>query len=115
MTIRIGAWNRVMRLDRYKKEGQSFVVPPRDNVHIETLRALRRQVFDDSSVIRDITCQLGTSQCRSDIRHRVVIFCDLEGTEIRIVTDLIGITAEQVAQIYKARWQIEVFFTLFLI
>lgn len=57
-----------------------------------------------------ITCQLGTSQCRSEMRHRVVIFCDFEGREIRVVTDLIGITAEQVAQIYKARWQIEVFF-----
>ncbi|WP_171056422.1 transposase [Paenibacillus sinopodophylli] len=89
------AYGKLERLDRYKKEGQSFVVRLRDNVHLETPRALRRQVFNDSSVIRDITCQLGTSQCRSEMRHRVVIFCDFEGREIRVVTDLIGITAEQ--------------------
>ncbi|WP_342428224.1 IS4 family transposase [Paenibacillus sp. FSL L8-0158] len=104
------AYGKLERLDRYKKEGQSFVVRLRDNVHLEKPRALRRQVFNDSSVIRDITCQLGTSQCRSEMRHRVIIFCDFEGREIRVVTDLLGITAEQVAQIYKARWQIEVFF-----
>ncbi|WP_141506457.1 IS4 family transposase [Paenibacillus luteus] len=104
------AYGKLERLDRYKKDGQSFVIRLRDNVHLEKPRALRRQVFNDSSVIRDITCQLGTSQCRSEMRHRVVIFRDFEGREIRVVTDLIGITAEQVALIYKARWQIEVFF-----
>nr|WP_281287119.1 transposase [Paenibacillus hemerocallicola] len=29
---------------------------------------------------------------------------------MRVVTDLMQITAEQITQIYKARWQIEVFF-----
>ncbi|WP_226002608.1 hypothetical protein [Paenibacillus sp. BJ-4] len=32
------------------------------------------QKVGDSSVIRDITCQLGTPQCRSKQRHRVVMF-----------------------------------------
>ena len=27
-----------------------------------------------------------------------------------MVTDLMGVTAEQITQIYKTRWQIEVFF-----
>ncbi|UQZ83949.1 Transposase DDE domain protein [Paenibacillus konkukensis] len=67
-------------------------------------------VAADSQIVRDFTCQLGTPQCRSKQRHRVVIFRDFEGREIRIVTDLLGVTAEQIALIYKARWQIEVFF-----
>ncbi|ANS73975.1 transposase [Paenibacillus yonginensis] len=104
------AYGKLERLDRYKQEGQSFVIRLRDNVHLEKPRALRRELSEGSSVIRDITCQLGTTQCRSEKRHRVVIFRDFEGREIRVVTDLMGITAEQIALIYKARWQIEVFF-----
>lgn len=93
-----------------KEDGQSFVIRLRDNVHLEKPRALRRQKDIHSSVICDITCQLGTAQCRSENRHRVVIFQDFEGREIRVVTDLMQITAEQITQMYKARWQIEVFF-----
>jgi IS4 transposase len=104
------AYGKLERLDRFKQEGQSFVIRLRDNVHLEKPRALRRQSTVDSSVLRDITCQLGTTQCRSAQRHRVVIFNDFEGREIRVVTDLMQITAEQITQIYKARWQIEVFF-----
>jgi len=104
------AYGKLERLDRYKQEGQSFVIRLRDNVHLEKPYALKRQVPADSQVIRDITCQLGTPQCRSKHRHRVVIFRDFEGREIRVVTDLLGVTAEKIALIYKARWQIEVFF-----
>lgn len=104
------AYGKLERLDRYKQDGQSFVVRLRDNVHFEKPYALRRQAAADSPIARDITCQLGTPQCRSKQRHRVVIFRDFEGREIRVVTDLMGVTAEQIALIYKARWQIEVFF-----
>lgn len=104
------AYGKLERLDRYKQDGQSFVVRLRDNVHFEKPYALRRQAAADSPIVRDITCQLGTPQCRSKQRHRVVIFRDFEGREIRVVTDLMGVTAEQIALIYKARWQIEVFF-----
>ncbi|MFB5761524.1 IS4 family transposase [Paenibacillus medicaginis] len=104
------AYGKLERLDRYKQDGQSFVIRLRDNVHFEKPYALRRQTTGDSPVIRDITCQLGTPQCRSKQRHRVIVFRDFEGREIRVVTDLMGVTAEQIALIYKARWQIEVFF-----
>ncbi|MCE5173480.1 IS4 family transposase, partial [Paenibacillus profundus] len=104
------AYGKLERLDRFKEEGQSFVVRLRDNVHLEKPRALRRQAVPDSRVIRDITSQLGTKQCQSTKRHRVVMFRDFEGREIRVATDLMQVTAEQIAQMYKARWQVEVFF-----
>ncbi|MDQ0497036.1 hypothetical protein QOZ95_005236 [Paenibacillus brasilensis] len=104
------AYGKLERLDDFKIQGQSFVIRLRDNVHLEKPHALSRLQKANSSVIRDITCQLGTPQCYSKQRHRVVMFRDFEGREIRVVTDLVQVTAEQIAQMYKARWQIEVFF-----
>lgn len=104
------AYGKLERLDRFKEEGQSFVVRLRDNVHLEKPRALSRQAVPDSRIIRDITSQLGTKQCQSTKRHRVVMFRDFEGREIWVATVWMQVTAEQIAQMYKARWQVEVFF-----
>ncbi|MBE1556077.1 transposase [Sporosarcina limicola] len=64
----------------------------------------------DSNVTRDITCLLGTIQSRSEIRHRVVFFKDNDGNEICVVTSLFNVSAEVIADMYKARWGIESFF-----
>ncbi|WP_416145687.1 transposase [Paenibacillus polymyxa] len=89
------AYGKLERLDEFKIQGQSFVIRLRDNVHLEKPHALSRLKEADSSVIRDITCQLGTPQCRSKQRHRVVMFRDFEGREIRVVTDLMQVTADK--------------------
>ncbi|MCY9593234.1 hypothetical protein PC41400_13805 [Paenibacillus chitinolyticus] len=57
-----------------------------------------------------MTCQFGTKQCRSRWRHRVVMFDDGHGREIRAVTNLLGTSPEQIADMYKAHWKIELFF-----
>ncbi|WP_144424498.1 IS4 family transposase [Paenibacillus xylanivorans] len=104
------AYGKIERLDRFKTSNQSYVVRLGDNVYFHHPRALRRHPSKDSGVIRDISCQLGTPQNRSQERHRVVIFHDFEGREIRVATDLTEVSIEQIAQMYKARWQVEVFF-----
>lgn len=57
-----------------------------------------------------MTCYLGTPQCQSELRHRVVVFTDNKGNEIRVATNLMHLSTEQIADAYKARWGIEVFF-----
>ncbi|WP_186323385.1 IS4 family transposase [Paenibacillus xylanexedens] len=104
------AYGKIERLDRFKTRNQSYVVRLRDNVYLHQPRSLRRHPSEDSSVIRDISCQLGTPQNRSQERHRVVVFQDYEGREIRVATDLMEVSGEHIAQMYKERWEIEVFF-----
>lgn len=97
-------------MDRFKTSSQSYVVRLRDNVYLHQPRSLRRHPLEHSSVIRDISCQLGTPQNRSQERHRVVVFKDYEGREIQVATDVMEVSGEQIAQMYKSRWEVEVFF-----
>jgi hypothetical protein len=104
------AYGKIERFDRYKREGQSFVIRLKGNVKLKRRKSLKRQKEEGSPVLQDFTCRLGTTQCRSEERHRVVIFRDANGNEIQVVTDLMLVSAECIAQMYKARWQIEIFF-----
>ncbi|MFB5762050.1 IS4 family transposase [Paenibacillus medicaginis] len=104
------AYGKIQRFDLYVTEKQYFVTRIKENVTLVKPRSLKNENVEASNVMRDITCYLGTPQCQSELRHRVVIFQDNHGHEIRVVTNLMHLSGEQVAEIYKARWGIEVFF-----
>ncbi|CAM3066680.1 Transposase DDE domain protein [Filibacter tadaridae] len=57
-----------------------------------------------------MTCQVGTEQSRTNHRYRVVTFYDNDGHDIRVVTNVMNVSAEEIADMYKARWAIESFF-----
>jgi IS4 transposase len=73
-------------------------------------KSLKRMSDGNSNVINDYTCQVEMKQKRSIHRQRVVEFTDYEGKIIRVVTNLYHVSAEMVANIYKARWEVELFF-----
>jgi Transposase DDE domain len=104
------AYFKIPRIDMFTNTGQFFVIRVKDNVKIHLPHALKRVIPHDSPVTKDITCQLGTEQSRSKQRHRMVFFKDDQNREIRVVTNLMNVSAEVIANMYKARWGIEVFF-----
>jgi hypothetical protein len=104
------AYGKIKRFDEYARQKQYFVTRIKENVTLVNAHSLQREQAVNSPVIKDITCYLGTPQCQSELRHRVVTFNDNHGNEIRVTTNLRHLSAEQIADIYKARWGIEVFF-----
>ncbi|QQK74251.1 IS4 family transposase [Salicibibacter cibarius] len=104
------AYFKIKRIDRFIDDEQSFVIRMKENVAIVRPQSLKRLPNEESRVTRDITCQLGSSQVRSQKRHRVVFFNDNHGNEIRVVTDLKDVSAEKIADIYRERWAVESFF-----
>jgi Transposase DDE domain len=104
------AYFKIPRIDMFTNTGQFFVIRVKDNVKIHHPHALKRLKTKDSPVTKDMTCQLGTEQSRSQNRHRMVFFKDDQNREIRVVTNLMNVSAEAIANMYKARWGIEVFF-----
>jgi hypothetical protein len=104
------AYGKIERCDRYLEEGQFFVIRLKENVKLTEQHSLCQIWAKDSLIMQDITCHLGGDSCRSKQRHRVVFFKDEEGNQFRVITNLMSHSAEQIADIYKARWGVEVFF-----
>lgn len=82
----------------------------RDNIELHRPRSLRRMEVADSNVLSDVTCQVGTEQSRTIHRYRVVTFLDNDGHPTPVVTTVMDVSAEEIANMYKARWAIESFF-----
>ena len=104
------AYFSIDKVDRYVQEHQDFVIRLKDNVQLNRKKSLKGSRTKDSNVTADFTCTFGTPQKQTKKRHRVVEFIDYEGKTMRVVTSLMNITAEEIAEMYKSRWAIESFF-----
>ncbi len=104
------AYFKIERIDKFVEQKQLFVIRVKDNVEIHQKKRLQRLSSPSSSILADFTCQLGTKQCRSKKRHRVVIFQDANGHEILVVTNVLNASAKKIAEMYQERWTVEVFF-----
>nr|WP_295970089.1 IS4 family transposase [uncultured Bacillus sp.] len=104
------AYFSIEKVDQYVSKQQAFVFRLKDNIQFNRKKSLKGNRPKDSNVTADFTCIIGTPQKQTEKRHRVVQFTDYEGKVMRVVTSLMKITAEEIANMYKSRWAIETFF-----
>lgn len=104
------AYFSIDKVDRSQKEQQDFVIRLKENVQINRKKSIKGGLNKASNILDDFTCILGTPQKQTKQSHRIVDFCDHEGKEICVVTNLMNITTEEMANMYKSHWAIESFF-----
>lgn len=95
--------------DSLRDEGKSFVIRIREN----TTRTIVQEydVPAGSFIFFDAEVLLGTDQNDNQTQHPVrLVGYRVNQVEYWVATDRRDITAEQVAEIYKLRWEIETFF-----
>jgi len=99
------------RFDKFTVNNQLFVIRIKDSI-IETKKhQLKRLVPDETNVTADYTCLLGTEESYiTENRVRIVVFNDTYGNEIKVCTNMLDVSSEVIALIYKKRWAVESFF-----
>lgn len=96
------------RFDRMTDEAYFFLSRLRKN-------AVIREVYDfkipeDSDVLSDQMVLIGTTQNRAENYFRLVKVLDTKGNVLHLITNRFDLEPEEIAEMYKSRWAIELFF-----
>ena len=94
--------------DLIQEEGKSFICRIRENTTKTVLK--QNSIPDDSIVFFDSVVILGREtsvQTQRDVR---LVAYTIDDTHYWIATNRFDLTAEQIAEAYKLRWEIETFF-----
>lgn len=96
------------RFDRMTDEGYFFVSRLRKNAVVRQLEAF--ELPESSSVLSDEMVVIGTTQNRSENVFRLINVLDSKGNELHLLTNRFDLNADEIAELYKSRWAIELFF-----
>lgn len=96
------------KFDRYCDDGIFFASRLKSNTVTHVLKSY--DVAKDSPIQSDARVTVGTPQKHMDNVARLIETTDSEGNIIRIITNRFDLTAEEIGDIYRHRWAIELFF-----
>lgn len=96
------------RFDRMTDDGYFFSTRLRKNAVIRYLETF--ELPTDSSVLSDEMVVIGTTQNRSENVFRLIKVLDSKGNELQLLTNRFDLSADEIAELYKSRWAIELFF-----
>ena len=95
--------------DSLQAEGKSFVIRIKANTTKTLIK--KYDINADSIVFYDAEVLLGTAQNNNQIRESVrLVGYRVDNVDYWVATDRRDLTGEQIADVYKLRWEIESFF-----
>ncbi|MBE1557076.1 IS4 transposase [Filibacter limicola] len=89
-------------------EGYFFVSRLRKNAVVHSLKSF--ELPENSTVQSDEMVIIGTLQNRTENAFRLLKVLDSKGTQLNLITNRFDLPADEIAELYKSRWAIELFF-----
>src|SRR5690554_151272 len=96
------------RFDRMTDEGYFFVSRLKKNAVIREVETF--SVPENSTVLSDRMVYIGSPQNRTENVFRLLEVEDIKGNTLRLITNRFDLTSEEISEIYRQRWAIELFF-----
>lgn len=96
------------RFDRMTDDGYFFVSRLRGNAVIREVESFT--LPDGCAVLSDKMVYIGTTQNRAENLFRFLEVIDTKGNILRLITNRFDLDAEEISEIYRSRWAIELFF-----
>lgn len=96
------------RFDRMTDGGYFFLSRLRKNAVIREVYNFK--LPENSTVLSDQMVLIGTSQNRAENYFRQIKVLDSKGNELHLITNRFDLSAEEISEMYKSRWAIELFF-----
>lgn len=105
------------RYDKFTKDEKYFVTRLKDNselIHAKGLKVThsKEKLLDDKAqIIFDKVVKLGSKpNYITTEQYRIIKIVDASGKELTFLTNLMEFSSEEIAWLYKKRWEIELFF-----
>ena len=96
------------RFDRMTDDGYFFVSRLRKNAVTHSIETFH--LPKESSILSDEMISLGTAQSLAGNEFRLLKVMDSKGNELHLITNRFDLSADEIAELYKSRWAIELFF-----
>lgn len=96
------------RMDKWVSQNILFVMRVRSRTATTILEEY--SVAKSSKILRDAKVQVGSTSSSMENHLRLVEYLDDQGREYRVLTSVWEKSAEEIAEFYKARWYIELYF-----
>jgi hypothetical protein len=96
------------KFDDYCENGIRFITRLKANAVTDVQQEL--QVIPGSTIKRDCIVILGGTLTKMKNPVRLIETADTEGNPVTIITNDLAMDAEEISELYRYRWQIEIFF-----
>lgn len=96
------------KMEAWSTAGIRFVMRLRDRAFTKVLED--SPVAAEGRILRDAKVEMGSAERADKKTLRLIEFMDEQGRRYRLITSIWDLSAEDIAQIYKCRWLVELFF-----